>query len=183
MRERIDRIAAPWGDRTPYAPGQPWPVRRDSCLTAAEVDRWVPAASLLHSNGDAMDVAVRDSRIVGVRGRADDRVNRGRLGPKDLFGWQANHARDRLTVPLVRRGGELEESDWDTATGLVVDRTKHLLEEHGPGAIGFYTSGQLFLEEHYTLAAPADPAAAPPTTGGPDALADQRPDPAPEATP
>ncbi|WP_030464387.1 molybdopterin oxidoreductase family protein, partial [Kitasatospora sp. NRRL B-11411] len=151
MRERIDRIAEPWGDRTPYAPGQPWPVRRDSCLTAAEVDRWVPAASLLHSNGDAMDVAVRDGRIVGVRGRADDRVNRGRLGPKDLFGWQANHARDRLTVPLVRRGGELEESDWDTAMGLVVDRTKHLLEEHGPGAIGFYTSGQLFLEEYYTL--------------------------------
>ncbi|MEU5387711.1 hypothetical protein [Kitasatospora cineracea] len=39
MRERIDRIAEPWGDRTPYAPGQPWPVRRDSCLTAAEDHR------------------------------------------------------------------------------------------------------------------------------------------------
>ena len=45
-------------------------------------------ASLLHSKGDAMDVAVRGGRIVGVRGRAEDRVNRGRLGPKDLFGWQ-----------------------------------------------------------------------------------------------
>ncbi len=155
MRERIDRIAEPWGDRTPYAPGQPWPVRQDTHLSVPEVDRWVPAASLLHSNGDAMDVAVRDGRIVGVRGRTGDRVNRGRLGPKDLFAWQANHARDRLTVPLVRRGGRLEESDWDTAMGLIVDRTKHLLQEHGPGAIGFYTSGQLFLEEYYTLAVTA----------------------------
>ncbi|MFE1316315.1 molybdopterin oxidoreductase family protein [Kitasatospora phosalacinea] len=152
MRERIDRIAEPWGDRTPYGPGQPWPVRQDTHLTGTGVDRWVPAASLLHSNGDAMDVAVRDGRIVGVRGRADDRVNRGRLGPKDLFGWQANHAADRLTTPLVRRGGELEESDWDTAMGLVADRTKQLLDAHGPGSIGFYTSGQLFLEEYYTLA-------------------------------
>ncbi|GLW72842.1 nitrate reductase catalytic subunit [Kitasatospora phosalacinea] len=152
MRDRIDRIAEPWGDRTPYRPGQPWPVRRDAYLTGDGVDRWVPTASLLHSNGDAMDVAVRDGRIVGVRGRADDRVNRGRLGPKDLFGWQANHADDRLTVPLVRRNGRLEESDWDTAMGLVVERSRHLLDAHGPGSIGFYTSGQLFLEEYYTLA-------------------------------
>ncbi len=40
-----------------------------------------------------MDIAVRDERIVGVRGRAEDRVNHGRLGPKDLFGWQANASR------------------------------------------------------------------------------------------
>jgi anaerobic selenocysteine-containing dehydrogenase len=69
------------------------------------VERWVRTASLLHSKGDAMDVAVRGGRIVGVRGRAEDRVNRGRLGPKDLFGWQANASPDRLTRPLVRRRG------------------------------------------------------------------------------
>jgi len=46
---------------------------------------------VLHSNGDAMDVAVRDGRIAGVRGRAADRVNRGRLDPKDL--WLARERR------------------------------------------------------------------------------------------
>jgi anaerobic selenocysteine-containing dehydrogenase len=71
------------------------------------VERWVPTASVLHSNGDAMDIAVHEGRIVGVRGRAGDRVNRGRLGPKDLFGWQANNSPDRLTAPLVRRPGYL----------------------------------------------------------------------------
>jgi anaerobic selenocysteine-containing dehydrogenase len=111
----------------------------------------VPSASLLHSNGDAMDIAVKDGRIVGVRGRAQDRVNHGRLGPKDLFGWQANNAPDRLTHPLVRRDGELVETDWDTALELVATRTKELLAERGPGSIGFYTTGQLFLEESYTL--------------------------------
>lgn len=55
----------------------------------AEVDRWVRSASVLHSNGDALDIAVSDGRMVGVRGCADDRINRGRLDPKDLFGWQA----------------------------------------------------------------------------------------------
>ncbi|MFE2632833.1 molybdopterin oxidoreductase family protein [Streptomyces sp. NPDC059374] len=156
MRAEVDRIAEPWGDRTPYGPGTPWPVRVDSYLepgvTAADVDAWVPTASVLHSNGDALDVAVAGGRIVGVRGSARDRVNHGRLGPKDLFGWQANRSEDRLTTPLVRRDGRLVPCDWDTALARIVDRSKALLETYGPGSMGFYTSGQLFLEEYYTLA-------------------------------
>jgi anaerobic selenocysteine-containing dehydrogenase len=153
---RRDRIAEPWGARTPYGSGEAWPVRVDTLLTEGltvdDVDRWVQSASILHSNGDAMDIAVKDGRIVGVRGRALDRVNHGRLGPKDLFGWQANHSPDRLTRPLVRRDGRLVEADWDTAMEVATGRARELLEEQGPSAIGFYTTGQLFLEEYYTLA-------------------------------
>ncbi|WP_217914539.1 molybdopterin oxidoreductase family protein [Miltoncostaea marina] len=152
-----DRIADPWGPRTPYARGGEWPARTDVFLEEGtreeDVERWVQTASILHSNGDAYDMAVRDGRLVGVRGRAVDRVNRGRLGPKDLFGWQANRSRDRLTRPLVREGGRLVETDWDTAMGRVVERSRELLGS-GPGGwgrFGFYTSGQLFLEEYYTL--------------------------------
>ncbi|WNV73761.1 molybdopterin oxidoreductase family protein [Geodermatophilus sp. DSM 44513] len=152
---RIDRIAEPWGTRTPYGPGETWPTRVDQYLadglTEEDVDRWVQSATILHSNGDGLDIAVKDERIVGVRGRAVDRVNHGRLGPKDLFGWQANNSPDRLTTPLIRRGGELVETDWDTAMDAVVGRTRELLDEQGPSAIGFYTTGQLFLEEYYTL--------------------------------
>ncbi|MER5207569.1 nitrate reductase [Streptomyces sp. NPDC002825] len=156
MKPWLDRIAEPWGGRTPYPQGASWPVRTDTGLAAGvapgEVDRWVQSASLLHSNGDALDIAVKDGRIVGVRGRATDRVNRGRLDPKDLFAWQANASPDRLTRPLVRDGGRLVECDWPTAMDRVVARSKELLAERGPGSIGFYTSGQLFLEEYYTLA-------------------------------
>ncbi|MDG4809551.1 hypothetical protein O7634_22615 [Micromonospora sp. WMMD1120] len=28
----VDRIAEPWGERTPYGPGQEWPVRVDRYL-------------------------------------------------------------------------------------------------------------------------------------------------------
>ncbi|MFG2099388.1 molybdopterin oxidoreductase family protein [Micromonospora echinaurantiaca] len=152
----VDRIADPWGPRTPYGPAEAWPVRvdrfLDGDLTDADVDRWVQSASVLHSNGDALDIAVADGRIVGVRGRAVDRVNRGRLDPKDLYGWQANNSPDRLTRPMVRDGDRLVETDWDTAMGRIVARSKELLD--GPGGwghFGFYTSGQLFLEEYYAL--------------------------------
>ncbi|MEU8180703.1 molybdopterin-dependent oxidoreductase [Micromonospora sp. NPDC049044] len=152
----VDRIADPWGERTPYGPGQEWPVRVDRFLdggrSEADVDRWVQSASVLHSNGDAMDIAVADGRIVGVRGRAVDRINRGRLDPKDLYGWQANHSADRLTRPLVRDGDRLVETDWDTAMGRIVTRSEELLAKPGGwGNFGFYTTGQLFLEEYYAL--------------------------------
>src|SRR5438874_5183338 len=150
-----DRIADIWGGRRPHAAGTPWPVGvdryADEGVAEADID-WVQSACVLCSNGCGMDIGVQDGRIVGVRGRGEDRVNHGRLGPKGLFGWQANNAGDRLTTPLVRRGGRLEEASWDEAMDRVAERSRTLIEERTAGAIGFYTSGQLFLEEYYTLA-------------------------------
>mgnify|MGYP002383113858 CR=1 FL=1 len=77
----MDRIAEPWGTRTPYGPGTQWPQRVDEYLAEGispqSVDRWVQSAAVLHSNGDGLDIAVKDGCIVGVRGRAIDRVNHG----------------------------------------------------------------------------------------------------------
>ncbi len=152
---RHDRITEPWGPRTPYRRGQAWPRRADVHLADGvaeeDVERWVPSAAVLHSNGDGLDIAVRDGRIVGVRGRENDRVNHGRLDTKDLFGWQANGSADRLMAPLIRRDGKLVDTDWDTAMDAVVRRSKDLLGGPGPSSFAFYTSGQLFLEEYYTL--------------------------------
>lgn len=152
---KSDRIADVWGERTPYAAGTSWPVRvdmhLDEGLAEDDIDQWVQSASILHSNGDALDIAVKNQRIVGVRGRAVDRVNRGRLDTKDIYGWQANNSKDRLTTPLIRQDGQLVETDWDTAMQCIVDETQKLLGARGPSAIGFYTTGQLFAEEYYTL--------------------------------
>jgi ferredoxin-nitrate reductase len=150
-----DRIANLWGKRTSFEPGEDWPIRVDQFLEEGvsedDVDRWVQTASILHSNGDALDIAVKDERIVGVRGRGVDRINKGRVDPKDLFGWQANNSKDRLTKPLVRKNGKLVEVSWDEAMSRIVEHSKWLLEEKGPLAFGFYTTGQLFLEEYYSL--------------------------------
>jgi len=149
-----DRIADIWGSWTPYAAGAEWPARTDQFLTygVSEADvTWVQSACVLCSMDCGMDIAVSDGRIVGVRGRTTDRVNHGRLGPKGLFGWQANAAPDRLPQPLVRRNGKLEPATWDEAMDLVVERSRQVLNAQGPLGMGFYTSGQLFLEDYYTI--------------------------------
>jgi len=151
-----DRIADIWGQRTPHAQGTVWPARVDTHLDAGvgkdDVDRWVQSACVLCSNGCGCDIAVKDGRMVGIRGRAGDVVNHGRLGPKGLYGstpWASSP--DRLTRPLVREVGVLVESDWPTAMGRVVDASRRLLHDKGPLALGFYTTGQIFIEEYYTL--------------------------------
>jgi anaerobic selenocysteine-containing dehydrogenase len=152
-----DRVANVFGEATPHSPKTVWPARvdqhLDDGLSERDVDRLVQSACLLCSNGCGADIAVKDGVMVGIRGRPGDTVNHGRLGPKGLYGstpWASSP--DRLTRPLVREGDRLVECDWDTAMSRVVAESKRLLAEKGPLSHGFYTSGQLFLEEYYTLA-------------------------------
>ena len=153
----VDRIADIWGIRTPYARAGLWPERVDQALAQGladgDVDHWVQSACVLCSNGCACDIAVKDGAMVGIRGRAGDPVNHGRLGPKGLFaGWQGVSHKDRLTRPLIRENGQLVECSWDAAMERIVERSRELLRTRGPLSHGFYTSGQLFLEEYYALA-------------------------------
>ena len=145
IRNSIEDI---WGYRTPYY--ENWLERVDK-QTIEEPDEWIQSACILCSTGCGLDIGVKDGKIVGVRGRAQDRVNLGRLGPKGLNGWIANNSSDRLTTPLVRRDGQLEEASWDEVMKLMVQRSKNIIENYSENAIGIYTSGQLFLEEYYTL--------------------------------
>src|SRR3954453_13344002 len=150
MPQSRNSVQDVWGDRTPFVGAEQWPQRIDYRVTD-EPERWIQSACVLCSNGCGVDIGVKQNRIVGVRGRASDVVNRGRLGPKGLNGWEANNSADRLTHPLIRRAGKLERASWDEAMDLIVSRTRGIRDEYTASAIGFYTSGQLMLEEYYTL--------------------------------
>ena len=84
-----------------------------------DVERWAQSASVLHSNGDAMDIAVCDERIVGGRGQ-DDRVNRGRLGSGGSV-WLA---------------GEQLARSLDVAGGCARRAVGRERLEHGDGTVG-----------------------------------------------
>jgi ferredoxin-nitrate reductase len=113
-----------------------------------------------------MDIGVKgegkDAKIVGVRGRAVDRANKGRLGPKGMWsllifhrmhGWISNSHKDRLKYPFVLKDGKLERASWDEAMDLLVEKIKEVRKRLTSHGISFYTTGQLFLEEYDILAA------------------------------
>jgi hypothetical protein len=58
----VDRIAEPWGARTPLAAGNDWSERLDQYLEGVaeqDVDRWVQSACVLCSNGCGLDIGSR----------------------------------------------------------------------------------------------------------------------------
>jgi len=128
------------------------PARRFLQRDQAEVEQWVPSTCGICSIGCGVDIGVADGQIVGVRGQTGHPVNGGRLGPKGLNQYFANRHPSRAAHPLIRNAsGDLVRASWDEAMGLVVDRFNETLAADGPDGVGIYNSGQLLLEEYYTL--------------------------------
>jgi len=53
---------------------------------------------------------------------------------------------------MIRRNGKLERASWDEAMNLIAEKAKDVRKRLKAHGIGFYASGQLFLEECYALA-------------------------------
>lgn len=120
---------------------------------STEPDRWVPSACILCSNGCGVDIAVKDDAIVGVRGRATHPVSFGHLGPKGEHGWEANASSRRGTTPMIRRNKSerLQSVSWDEALSFFEEKFRAAWAS-GHQNLATYNSGQLLLEEFYTLA-------------------------------
>lgn len=92
---------------------------------------------------------------VPVRVEARDfPTNRGGMCQKGWSSAEVLRAPDRLTTPLVRRGGRgapLEPATWDEALDLVHGRLTALRDEYGTGALAVFGGGGLTNEKAYAL--------------------------------
>ncbi|GAB4299329.1 MAG: formate dehydrogenase subunit alpha [Desulfuromonadia bacterium] len=90
-------------------------------------------------------------RLLGTEPSTTHPVNRGTLCVK---GWNAHgfvHHPDRLTTPLIRRGGELIPAPWDEAINLVVEGFQDIQRGHGNDSLIFLSSAKATNEENYLL--------------------------------
>ncbi|MGB6008934.1 molybdopterin oxidoreductase family protein [Castellaniella sp.] len=117
-----------------------------------EPDAWVHSACILCSNGCGLDIAVKDGKIVGVRGDAAHPVNFGHLGPKGEHAWVANNSPRRGVTPMIRRckGAPLEPAGWPEAMDFFEKKFRDAWRQ-GHQNLACYNSGQLTIEEFYTL--------------------------------
>jgi predicted molibdopterin-dependent oxidoreductase YjgC len=91
-------------------------------------------------------------RIVKVYGVEDGPVNKGSLCVKGRFGIaEPVHHPDRLTTPLVRRNGQLEEATWEEAISLVAEKFTEIKQKYGPDSLGAFSSSRCTNEENYLV--------------------------------
>jgi assimilatory nitrate reductase catalytic subunit len=98
-----------------------------------------------------MNLRVRDDAVIGVEPRNYPH-NRGMLCPKGVVAYQQVNHPDRLTYPLIRRGGkggQLERATWDEALGYVVRRWQALQTEFGRDAVAVYSGSSMTNEKCY----------------------------------
>jgi predicted molibdopterin-dependent oxidoreductase YjgC len=95
--------------------------------------------------GCGLVLAVRGNTVVGVRGDADNTINRGNHCVKGRFGYEFINHPSRLTTPLIRRNGRLTDAGWEEALDLIVDR----LGKYKPHEIGVMPSARSTNEDVY----------------------------------
>ncbi len=94
-----------------------------------------------------------DTRFVGaierVMPRRNDAVNEIWLCDKGRFGHHHAAAPERLTTPLVRRGGVLTPATWDEALDEAASRLRAIRDADGGAAIGGIAGGSVPNEDLY----------------------------------
>jgi formate dehydrogenase major subunit len=95
-----------------------------------------------------------NGRLVGTEPNSILAVNQGKLCAKGNFGFDFVHHPDRLTTPLIRRGGkagELEPTTWEEALDYFISSMQKYREESGPDSLAAFSSARCTNEENYLL--------------------------------
>jgi predicted molibdopterin-dependent oxidoreductase YjgC len=101
--------------------------------------------------GCQVDLYVKGNAIYRAQAPFDTAPNYGLLCVKGRFGYDYLWHPDRLTTPLIRRNGKLEQATWDEALGVVVERFSTIRAESGPDAIAMLCSAKCTNEENYLM--------------------------------
>ncbi|HEX8916488.1 MAG TPA: nitrate reductase [Humisphaera sp.] len=101
--------------------------------------------------GCGLLAATDGGRITRVRGNPKHPANLGRICPKGGTVGLTVNVPNRLRYAMVRdaKGAPPRVVSRETAVRQVADAFDRILQRHGPGAVGFYLSGQLTTESQY----------------------------------
>lgn len=101
------------------------------------------------SGGCKTTLGVRNSEIIRANNRDRSGVNGEFLCTKARFGWDFQRHEERLTSPLVRKNGVLEEVSWSEALKTVKTKFQEILGRNGK--FGIIGSAHTTNEENFFL--------------------------------
>jgi formate dehydrogenase major subunit len=120
-----------------------------SILRFGEPEKWTRTTCPYCGTGCEMNVGTRGDRIVQVKPALDAPVNKGHLCVKGRYAFDFTRAADRVTEPMIRRGGTWTKVNWQEAVNFIADRLATILAREGPDSIGVLGSARGTNEENY----------------------------------
>lgn len=82
-----------------------------------------------------LEVRVRDNKVIGIRGHAEDVFSRGYICPKGVSLKDLHEDPDRLRAPLIKRDGRFEEASWEEAFDEIARRLPPIMQARGSDAV------------------------------------------------
>jgi NADH-quinone oxidoreductase subunit G len=91
-------------------------------------------------------------KIMRIVPRENEAINETWIADRDRFGFEGIYSAERVTQPLVRVNGVLEEVDWEVALSAAAEGLQKAIARHGAASAGFLSSPTATVEEMYLLA-------------------------------
>jgi anaerobic selenocysteine-containing dehydrogenase len=99
-----------------------------------------------------MVATVEGDRITKLRPDPEHPLSRGYACPKGIAMQEVQNDPDRVTHPLRRTpDGGFERVSWEVALADIGDRLRRLLDERGPGSVGWYFGNPGAFSYSHTL--------------------------------
>jgi predicted molibdopterin-dependent oxidoreductase YjgC len=102
------------------------------------------------SLGCTLSLGQKDDKVVYVKSPADSH-NEGNLCVKGRYGWPYVYSDHRLTKPLIRKNGSLQEVEWNEALSFVADGFNNIKNASGPMSLAALGSERLTNEDAYVF--------------------------------
>ena len=101
--------------------------------------------------GANLVVQVNQNKVLRVLPLENEAINQCWLSDKDRFSYEALNSGERLTQPMLRRGGQWQAVDWQVALQFVADELRRIRAAHGAASIGALATPHSTLEELHLL--------------------------------
>ena len=97
--------------------------------------------------GSNLIVQVKNNKVMRVVPLENEEINECWISDKDRFSYEALNSAERLTKPMIKQGGQWQETDWQTALEYVAHGLRNVRHEHGADAIAAVAAPSATLEE------------------------------------
>jgi len=101
--------------------------------------------------GSNVYLHVRRNELMRAVPKENETINETWLSDRDRFSYLGLKSSARASQPMIKRDGQWETVDWQTALKFAAEGISRMVKQHGPEQVAAFASPSSTLEELYLL--------------------------------
>lgn len=101
--------------------------------------------------GTNIYIHTRNNRLMRVVPKENESINETWISDRDRFSYLGLNSSSRAGKPQIKRNGQWETVDWETALKFAAEGISRIIKQNGPEQVAAFASHSSTLEELYLL--------------------------------